>query len=72
MRESRMYGSVWGACSNGRPYRDPIAAVGFVAGKSVRCSERGNPFAKGALLPLQPFGFALPGSKLDQKVSCER
>ncbi len=27
MRESRTYGSVRGACSNGRPYRDPQSVI---------------------------------------------
>ena len=31
MRESRTYGSVRGACSNGRPYRDPINGQQFVS-----------------------------------------
>ena len=37
MRESRTYGSVRGACSNGRPYRDPSREPACIAAPPVRC-----------------------------------
>jgi hypothetical protein len=39
MRESRMYGSVRGAPSNGRPYRDPISDIGRPADVSMLSSR---------------------------------
>ena len=37
MRESRTYGSVRGACSNGRPYRDPNTQCGRSSVKITLC-----------------------------------
>jgi hypothetical protein len=39
--------------------------VKIVARQPVRCPERGDAFAQGALLALQTLGFGFAGAKLD-------
>lgn len=39
MRESRTYGSVRGALSNGRPYRDTATMGGFISDSGCRCAH---------------------------------
>jgi hypothetical protein len=50
----------------------PTEAVDLVAGQPVGRSERSNTLAKGGFFALQPLGFALPKSKLNQKAPDER
>jgi hypothetical protein len=48
MRESRTYGSVWGALSNERPYRDTLTLAARRAKKSAKAGPV-NPRAEAAL-----------------------
>jgi len=49
-----------------RHYSGP-AAVNIVAGKPVGRVEVGDAFARFALLPLQPLGFAFAAAEFEQK-----
>ena len=62
MRESRTYGSVRGALSNGRPYRDRASAVPTVL-RSVACRTVGT-----ALARLCPPSYGALGVKHSDRV----